>query len=290
MDPRRVLTFRAVAHERSFSRAARALSLTQPAVSQQVAALEKELGAKLLAREPGGLKLTPAGETLLLHADAIAERLALAGTQLAEIARAERVRLRVGAFPSALVMLVPKAVAALRAEEPEAEVLIEEGAGEVLTQRVAAGELHVAIAFQDATQPRREHEGVERHDLRRETFLVALPPDHRLAKLEKVPIAELANEPWTAPSGSHMIARACRAAGFEPRLISIMRDPLAMRGLVSQGLAVTLVPELGSEVLDGVALRPVDGPAPERDVYAMVPSGGRHPLALRMVAAFAAHL
>jgi DNA-binding transcriptional LysR family regulator len=290
MDPRRVLTFRAVAHERSFSRAARALALTQPAVSQQVAALEKELGAKLLAREPGGLKLTAAGETLLQHAEAIAERLALADTQLSELAAAERVRLRVGAFPSALATLVPSAVAALRAEEPDAEVLIEEGGRELLTERVAAGELHVALAFQDASQPRREHDGVERHDLRRETFLIALPPDHPLAKLDKVPIAALADEPWTAPSASHLIGRACRAAGFEPRLISIMRDPLAMRGLVSQGLAVTMVPQLGSEVLEGVALRPIDGPAPERDVYAMVPSGGRHPLALRMVAAFAAQL
>jgi len=291
MDPRRVLTFRAVAHERSFSRAARALALTQPAVSQQVAALEKELGVKLLARDARTRpKLTPAGEILLEHADAIAERLALAGAQLSEIVAAERVRLRVGAFPSALVMLVPKAVAALRAEEPDAEVLIEEASREVMTERVATGELHVAIAFQDASQPRREQDGIERHDLRRETFLVALAPDHPLAKLEKVPIAALKDEPWTAPSASHLIARACQAAGFEPRLISIMRDPLAMRGLVSQGLAVTLVPELGSEVLDGVALRPVDGAAPERDVYAMVPSGGRHPLALRMVAAFAAQL
>jgi DNA-binding transcriptional LysR family regulator len=290
MDPRRVLTFRAVAHERSFSRAARALALTQPAVSQQVAALEKEVGAKLLAREPGGLRLTPAGETLLQHADAIAERLALADTQLSELAAVERVRLRVGAFPSALATLVPRAVAALRAEEPDAEVLIEEGVREVLTERVACGELHVAVAFQDVALPRREHEGIERHDLCRESFLIALPPDHPLAKLKAVPIAALADEPWTAPSASHLIARACRAAGFEPRLISIMRDPLAMRGLVSQGLAVSMVPQLGSEVLDGVALRPVDGPAPERDVYAMVPSGGRHPLALRMVAAFAAQL
>src|SRR5690349_13701802 len=131
MDPRRVLTFRAVAHERSFSRAARALALTQPAVSQQVAALEKEVGAKLLAREPGGLKLTPAGETLLAHADAIAQRLALADSQLAEIAHAERVRLRVGAFPSALATLVPRAVAALREEDPEAEVMIEEAGREL---------------------------------------------------------------------------------------------------------------------------------------------------------------
>ena len=75
MDPRRVLTFRAVAHERSFSAAARALSLTQPAVSQQVAALEKEVGARLLDRE-NAMALTPAGEILLAHADAIAERFA----------------------------------------------------------------------------------------------------------------------------------------------------------------------------------------------------------------------
>src|ERR687885_1334479 len=98
MDPRRVLTFRAVAHERSFSAAARALSLTQPAVSQQVAALEKEVGTRLLIREPGGLKLTHAGDVMLAHADAIAERLELAGVQLAELAGAERTRLRVGAF------------------------------------------------------------------------------------------------------------------------------------------------------------------------------------------------
>ncbi|MEA2304486.1 MAG: LysR family transcriptional regulator, regulator of abg operon, partial [Solirubrobacteraceae bacterium] len=77
MDPRRVLTFRAVAHQRSFSRAARELALSQPSVSNQVAALEREIGARLLEREPGGLRLTGEGEILLEHADAIAERLQL---------------------------------------------------------------------------------------------------------------------------------------------------------------------------------------------------------------------
>jgi DNA-binding transcriptional LysR family regulator len=288
MDPRRVLTFRAVAAERSFSRAARTLALTQPAVSQQVAALEKEVGARLLAREPGGLRLTAAGEVLLEHADAIAERLALAGAQLADIERAERLRLRVGAFPSALACLVPKAIARLRQEAPDAEILIEEGGSEALVEQVARGELHVAVAFQDSTLPRREHEGIDRRDLLHEHFVVALPPAHRLAALDAVPVAALADEPWTAPSGSHMIARACRAAGFEPRLISILRDPLAMRALVSQGLAVTLVPQLVAEALDGIELRPIDGPGPERDVYAMLPAGGRHPLAESIVAAFAA--
>src|SRR3954462_49526 len=101
MDPRRLLTFRAVAHERSFSRAARELALSQPSVSNQVAALEREIGVRLLDREPGGLKLTPEGEVLLEHADAIAERFQLADEQLAVAASAQRTRLRIGAFPTA---------------------------------------------------------------------------------------------------------------------------------------------------------------------------------------------
>src|SRR3954469_3391723 len=126
MDPRRLLTFRAVAHERSFSAAARELALTQPAVSQQVAALERELGVRLLDREPGGLRLTPAGNVLLAHADVIAARLEQAGAQLSELAREARVRLRIGAFPSALAALVPKAVARLA----DAEAILEEGGNE----------------------------------------------------------------------------------------------------------------------------------------------------------------
>src|SRR3954463_4426414 len=111
MDPKRVLTFRAVAHERSFSRAARTLSLSQPSVSNQVAALEREVGSRLLEREPGGLRLTAEGEILLEHADAIAERFELAAAQLAAAAEGRRTRLRIGAFPTALAGFVPAAIA-----------------------------------------------------------------------------------------------------------------------------------------------------------------------------------
>jgi len=123
MDPRRLLTFREVANQGSFSRAGEALALTQPAVSQQVASLERQLGVKLLERGPGGPTPTAAGALLLAHADAVADRLAQADEQIAELADAERETLRVGAFPSALATLVPSAVAALRAQEPDAEVL-----------------------------------------------------------------------------------------------------------------------------------------------------------------------
>src|ERR687889_2695037 len=101
VDPRRVLTFREVARLGSFSGAARALSLTQPAVSQQVAALERQAGVRLLERGPGGLSLTPAGALLLEHADVVADRLQLASGQLEELVAEHGRMLRVAAFPSA---------------------------------------------------------------------------------------------------------------------------------------------------------------------------------------------
>ena len=279
MDPRRVLTFRAVAHERSFSRAARRLSLSQPSVSNQVAALERELGTRLLERRPGGLKLTPAGEILLQHADAVAERFQLAETQLAAAAaEGEPSRLRIGALPSALAGFVPSAIAQLRRRHPETRFTFDEGTSEVLSTRVASGELDLAIAYQDTTWPRREPPGVQRHHLLHEQFMVALPPDHRLAAQAEVALRDLRDDDWTAALTDGVIVRACRAAGFEPNLVSITHDQLAIRGLIIRGLAVTLAAELLADPFKDLALRPIAGMTVARDVYALLPPGRLHPL------------
>src|SRR5438067_572161 len=127
VEPRRILTFREVARRGSFSDAAAALSLTQPAVSQQVRALEVQVGAQLIRRGPGGLSLTRPGELLLRHADALADRLQLAERQLTEQLADERSRLRVGVFPSALATIVPAALADLRNLGDRVEAAIVEG-------------------------------------------------------------------------------------------------------------------------------------------------------------------
>jgi DNA-binding transcriptional LysR family regulator len=277
IDPKRVLTFRAVARERSFSRAARALALSQPSVSNQVALLEREIGTRLLKREPGGLRLTREGEILLEHADAIAERFRLADEQLATAAQGNRARLHIGAFPTALAAFVPAAVAHLRYEYPASKVTVDEGTDD-LPARIRSGELHLAVAFQDAAEPRHEPPGVERRDLFREEFRVALAPGHALAGRAKIRLGDLRDEDWTAAVRGGLIVRACRAAGFEPNLVSLTRDQLAIRGLISRGLAVTLVPELLAEPFRDLALRPIDGTGPARDVYVLLPPGGRHPL------------
>src|SRR3954452_18378589 len=152
MDLRRVMTFRAVAREGSFSRAARELALSQPSVSNQVAALEREVGVRLLAREPGGLRLTPERAILLEHADAIAERFDLARRQLDAAALGARARLRIGGFPTALAGLVPAAIDRVRAHHAEMNVVVDEGT-EDLADRVRAGELDLAVAFQDSGIP-----------------------------------------------------------------------------------------------------------------------------------------
>jgi len=285
MDPRRLLTFREVARQGSFSRAGEALALTQPAVSQQVSALERQLGVRLLDRGPGGPVPTEAGALLLAHADAVADRLAQADTQLAELASAERETLRVGGFASSLATVIPAALATLREQLPELQVEAVEASGDELGAMVASGALHAAMCFQDAAVPPRRPEGTERHELGTEAMLAMLAPDHRLAGRKRVRLSELAGETWVAPSRTHMIYRACVEAGFEPRIAFVTRDPVGNSQLVARGLAVTLVPELLVGRLPGVAMVPLEGLQPHRALYALTPAAGVRASALAFVAA-----
>jgi DNA-binding transcriptional LysR family regulator len=173
---------------------------------------------------------------------------------------------------------VPAAIANLRLQHPDIRVTVEEGATDDLPARVRTGELHLAVAFQDISQPRIEPPGLQRRDLLRERFMVALPPKHPLAERSQVRLADLADEDWTVFSTDGIIVRACRAAGFEPKIISITRDQLAIHALITRGLAVTLAPELLADAFKNIALRPITGDAPTRDVYALLPPGGRHRL------------
>jgi len=283
LDARRVLTFREVARLGSFSRAAEALALTQPAVSQQVAALERQAGVQLLQRGPGGLTLTEAGALLLEHADVVADRLGQAAGQLGEIGEHSRRQLRVGAFPSAVATIVPAAIARL---DPSTKVELVEGSQEELATGVAAGELHAAVSFQDAAQPRREPEGTARVDLHREPFMALLAREHPLAGRGPIRLADLAGDTWVAPSREGLIMRACRNAGFTPVIRYVSRDPLANRGLVVNGLAVTISPQRLTGTLRGLAVEVV-ADAPSRDVYALLPAAGASALARAFAEALA---
>jgi DNA-binding transcriptional LysR family regulator len=284
LDPRRLLTFREVARLGSFSRAGEELSLTQPAVSQQILSLERQAGTRLIDRGPGGIGLTAAGELLLGHADAVSGRLSLATEQLGALVSEERRHLAVGGSPSAIATIVPKALVRMRATEPDLEVNVSEGTVEELVAAVRDGTLHLAVLFQDAALPRREHEDLERQDLFDEPMVAALPPRHPLARRRTIDLERLADDPWTAPSRDGLIHRACVAAGFEPNIAFLTRDVLAFRELVASGLAVTLTGRLLAGRLDGIATPAVSGDRARRSIYAVRPSTGSHPLTDRLLA------
>jgi DNA-binding transcriptional LysR family regulator len=289
LDPRRLLTFRAVARHGSFSRAAEALVLSQPAVSQQVAALERELGTTLLVRGRAGTVPTRAGELLLAHADALAARLDLADAQMDALVTGARRALRIGAFPSALATIVPAAARALRGRESDLEIAIQEGTVDELVGAVQAGRLDAAVCFQDAAAARTEHDGLRRTDLVEEPMLAILAKTHPLARRKRIALRELADEPWMAPSTEGILVAACRAAGFEPRIVIHTRDPLAARAIAAAGLAVSLTPRLLARIpLPGVATPELRDNAARRTLYTVVPSAGAHPLAEPLVEALRA--
>jgi DNA-binding transcriptional LysR family regulator len=286
MDPRRLLTFRTVAHERSFSRAAERLSRSQPSVSSQIALLETEVGVKLLHRGRRGLRLTAAGEVLLGHADHVAWRLRLADTQIAALADARREQVRVGSFPTSLAAFIPAAIARLRAAHDDVRVLLSEVTPRAMEPRLLSGDFDVALSYQDAASPRREITDVERIDLLRESFLLGLPPDHRLASAPgPLTLSELADDDWILPSTEGFLIDACREAGFEPHVVALSQEPVGTRGMIARGLGIGWVPSLLAGETHGIVIREADGPSRHRDVYALLPPGERHPHARHVLTA-----
>jgi DNA-binding transcriptional LysR family regulator len=144
-----------------------------------------------------------------------------------------------------------------------------------LHQRVRSGALHLALCFGDldATSPAPDA-GVHREDLFVEPMLAALAPRHPLARNETVKLRQLADEDWIAPTRDHLIVRACRAAGFEPRIAFLASDPAAIRALVAQRIAVTVVPSLLADHMHGTALREIAPDPPRRQIYALTSTIG----------------
>src|ERR1700686_3821745 len=146
----RLNVLKEVAYRGSISAAADALSYTQSAVSQQIAALEAETGMTLLERHPRGVSLTAAGQTLVGHAEGVLAQLEAAQAALSAIAGLRGGRLRMASFPTAGATLMPLAIATFRSSSPDVELTLEEGEPEEILARMRAGELDLALLFEFA--------------------------------------------------------------------------------------------------------------------------------------------
>ena len=213
---------REVAARGSFSAAADQLFMSQSAVSQQVATLEREVGMSLLARGSDGPKLTEAGEALLAHADAVIARLEEAERELGAIAGLESGRLRLASFPSASATLVTRALSVFRDRHPGVALQFSEHEPETSLPLLRRGEIDLAVTFDYPSIPTQEDRDLDRILILSESMHVALPRTHPLANAESVTLDQLENEAWLSGTGpsrcADLVADACRDAGFEPHI------------------------------------------------------------------------
>src|ERR671925_401655 len=190
LDVRRMRVLREVALRGSFSAAAESLSFTQSAVSQQIAALEREAGAVLVERSARGVRLTEAGEAVVRHADHILGRLSEAEAELEAIAGLRGGRLRLAAFESAAATLMPLAIAAFRARHPAIELSMVMGEPEETMPLLKSGELDLALGFD--SRMRDEVDGIARQHLISDPMFLVMASDHPLAHKRHVRIADVA--------------------------------------------------------------------------------------------------
>jgi DNA-binding transcriptional LysR family regulator len=266
LDAAKLATLRAVLESGSFSAAARRLSLTQPAVSRQVALLEAQLGIQLVRRTRQGVEPTEAGRLLATHAAAVEQRLALAEAEIAALAGRPRGRVRLGSFFTAFAQFTPEVVALAEVRLPGIDLEHELVDRTTALERIGAGSLEAAIVYAHAAEPLPA--GVEQHTLFTDPARVLLPVAHPLARRPSLRCADLAGETWIRAhegGATELLDAMLAAAGIDPPLLAAGRgdEPVEAQVYVVSGVGVMLAHELNVIVnRAGIAIRPLtDGPA-----------------------------
>jgi DNA-binding transcriptional LysR family regulator len=276
IDVGKLATLRAVVDHGSFSAAADAVGLTQPAVSRQVSLLERQVGTQLVLRTHRGVRATPAGRLLVEHADAIVRRLSMAERQLADLAGLRRGEAVLGSFFTALVYLSAEVGAWIDARYPEVVLRDELVDRAAAFQRLATGELDAAIVFEHTFEPDTAPSDVELISLFDDPGRVLLPAEHPLAGGDTVSIRDLARDTWVRPhdgSAARLLDHVLTRNGLQPRLIAAGRgdEPVEAQALIAAGKAVMLAHNLNVIISpDRIAVRRAQQHLPSRTIQAAV--------------------
>jgi DNA-binding transcriptional LysR family regulator len=253
VELRHLLALQAVAEHRSFGRAAAALGYTQSAISQQIAALERAVGERLVVR-PGGpraVSLTEAGELLLRHAEAIVARMKVAQADLAAFAEGAAGPLRVGTYQSVSARLLPGLVRRFKGEFPKVDVQLSESASDdELEARLERGEVDLSFVMLPMNEA-----PLEAVQLLVDPYVLIVPAESPFVRRAKPPsLREIAQHPligYRQCRSMTAIETAMRRAGTEPRVVFRSDDNGTVQGLVGAGIGVALVPRLTLQPTDG---------------------------------------
>jgi DNA-binding transcriptional LysR family regulator len=290
LDLHRLQVFQAVATRRSFSAASLELSYTQSSVSEAVATLERELGATLLDRSSRPVRLTPAGEIVLSHAEALLGQAAAVESDLSSLSSGDAGRLRLAGFYTAWSTFLPAAVADFASSHPRVQLELEQLDPPAALRQLRASELDLAVIFRfeaadSADNP--EARLISTH-LTHDPYVLAVPANSPLARKGRLKVADLSRASWcSAPldsSATLLLQQFCREhGGFEPKLHYPTDDVAMAQPLIAAGLAVALLPSLSlAHPHPGVAVRELSPVPPGRDVWCVRPANRRLPAAQAM--------
>jgi DNA-binding transcriptional LysR family regulator len=264
VELRHLRYFLAVAEELHFGRAAEHLHIVQPALSKQIAALEKELGVRLLERTKRRVELTDAGRAFLEDARNVLAQADLAADRARSAGRGERGVLVVGFIPPALNSVLPPALSRYRDEHPGVRLVLRELTNRAAVDGVLYGRIHISFV----RVPFDDH-GLCCEPVYEEPVVLALPSDHPLALLDAVPLSALRDEAFVMipraqePELHDYYIALCQEAGFSPQIVHEVSATLVGVGLVASGVGVAFVPS-STRVMarTGVAYRPLRDPTP----------------------------
>lgn len=267
----------------SFSAAAQELGLSQSAVSQHIAALERHVGLTLVERGTRPVGLSEAGHSLARHGRSVITRLSNAEQELAEIAGRRHGRLRFGSFPTALATFVPPALARFRLQLPDTTITVVDDHLQRLLPRLGDGELDLALVYENEFLTETHAHDLERTYLFDDPFHVVLPERHQLAGSDKtLDLVALAEETWVGglPGSAwfRIVRHACRAAGFDPRTSFASDDYVAVQAFAAAGLGVAVIPGLAlARPMPGTRVRRLRQGGPVRRILAVRPRDAFHP-------------
>lgn len=243
MELRHIRYFVAVAEELHFGRAAARLHIAQPPLSAQIQQLERELGVQLFDRTSRRVTITKEGQVFLGEAYLLLEQHERALKAVHQASSGLAGRIEVAGVSSAFDDILPALIPRFRATHPDVVLFLQELDTAEAVSGLAQGTIDVAFV-----RIERGNEHIEVRPLRRETFAVALPRNHRLAALEEVSLQDLAAEPFVMPLRGvsdqyyDQLLEACRQAGFTPRIAHQSKSIQSQVGFVACGLGVALVP------------------------------------------------
>ncbi|MFI9758860.1 LysR family transcriptional regulator [Streptomyces sp. NPDC051963] len=248
IDLRRLHVLRAVAHYGTVTAAAHALHFTPSAASQQIRQLARDLGVDLLEPQGRGVRLTPAAESLLAHADAIEARWDQAELDLRADQGDPAGLLRTSGFPMAVSVLLAPMAARLRDRHPRLDVRIQEAEVPQSFNQLFEGEIDLAVVEATVFNPPLSDARFDQQPLLDDPFDLVVPDDHPFAGRGRLDLAEAAHERWIAPVPDspcrpHVLS-ACGAAGFTPDVVHHALDWNVTAHLVAHRLGVALIPRL----------------------------------------------